>query len=105
MGATLGELRANMNCLKGKIWSQMELMEADLVKVPFPEFSLRRKLENVETDWNKAENYYDHFYDHILTLTEDDCLAYEEFQTRYLDLNGQVEDALEEHRLEEEARE
>ena len=50
-----------MNCLKGKIWSQMELMEADLVKTPFPEFSLQRKLENVETDWNKAETYYDLF--------------------------------------------
>ena len=83
----------------------MELMEADLVKDPFPEFSLRRKLENVETDWNKAENYYDHFYDHSLTLTEDDRLAYEEFQTRYLDLSGRVEDALEDYRLEEEARE
>ena len=70
MGASLGDLRADMNRLKGKIRSQMELMEADLVKDPFPEFSLRRKLENVETDWNKAENYYDHFYDHSLTSTK-----------------------------------
>ena len=87
-----------MNRLKGKIRSQMEVMEADLLKDPFPKFSLRRKLGNAETDWNKVKN----FYVHIQTLTEDeqaedDRLAYEEFQTRYLDLNGRVEDALEEH--------
>ena len=75
MGASLGELRADMNRLKAKIRSQMEAMEADLIEVPFPEFSLRRKLENVETDWNKAEDYHDHFYDHSLTLTKDDRLA------------------------------
>ena len=84
----------------------MEVMEADMVKDPFPKLSLRRKLGNVETDWNKVEN----FYVHIQTLTEDeqaedDCLAYEEFQTHSLDLNGRVEDALEEHRIEEETRE
>ena len=83
----------------------MEVMEADLLKDPFPKLSLQRELGNTETDWNKVEN----FYEHILTLTEDEQaednrLAYEEFQTRYLDLNGRVEDALEEHQLEEEAR-
>ena len=84
----------------------MEVMEADLVKEPFPKLLLRRKLGNEETDWNKVEN----FYVHIRTLTEgeqaeDDHLALEEFQTRYLNLNGQVEDALEVHRSEEEGRE
>ena len=84
----------------------MEVMEADLLKDPFPKFLLQRKLGNAETDWNKVEN----FYVHIQTLTEDeqaedDRLAYEEFQTCYLDLSGRVEDALEDYRLEEEARE
>ena len=98
MGATLGELCANMNCLKGKIWNQMELMEADLVKVPFPEFSLRRKLGKAETIWNEIEN----LYDHLCTMTNEDqaeldCVAFEDFQTRYIDLFGGVEDAPEEH--------
>ena len=93
-----------MNLLKGKIWSQMEEMEADLVKDPFPESSLRKKLEDVETDWSKAENYEDDFYDHDLTLTMDDRFAYEVFQAHYLELSGRVKDALEDHRLEEQAK-
>ena len=84
----------------------MEVMEADLVKEPFPKLSLRRKLGNAETDWNKVEN----FYVHIRTMTDDDQaevdrVAYEEFETRYLDLKGRVEDALEEHQIEEEGHE
>ena len=106
MGATLGELKAAMNRLKGKLRSQMEVMEADLAKEPFPKRSLIRKLGNAETDWNKVENYYTH----ILTLIEEeqaeaDRLAYEEFQTQYLNLNGRVQDALDAHREEEEDRE
>ena len=98
MGATLGELRAAMNCLKGTLRSQMKMMEADLRNDPFPKLSLLRELRNAETEWNKVEDCYDH----ILTMTgdehaEDNCLAYEEFQTCYLDLNDRVEDALEEH--------
>ena len=103
MGATLGELRAAMNRLKGKIRSQMVVMEADLLKEPFPKRSLVRKLGNAETDWNKVENYYVH----IRTMTDDaqaevDRVAYEEFETCYLDLKDRVEDALEEHQIEEE---
>ena len=106
MGATLGELRAAMNRLKGKIRSQMESMEVNLLKDTFPKRSLVRKLGNAETDWNKVENYFTH----ILTLVEDgqaedDRLAYEEFQTRYLTLKGRAEDALDGHQVEEEARE
>ena len=105
MGATIGELRAAMNRLKGKLKSQMEAMEADLQKEQFPKRSLVRKLGIAETDWNKVENYYTH----ILTLVEneqeveDGCLAYEEFQTKYLELTGQVQDALDTHREEEDA--
>ena len=84
----------------------MEAMEADLIKDTFPKRSLVRKLGNAETDWNKVENYYTH----IQTLiedeqAEDDRLAYEEFQTQYLDVSGWVANALEENRLEEETRE
>ena len=59
----------------------------------------------METDWNKAETYYDHFYDHSLTLTKDDRLAYEVFQAHYLELSGRVKDALEDYRVEEQAKE
>ena len=87
-----------MNRLKGKLKSQMEAMEADLLKEQFPKRSLVRKLGIAETDWNEVENCYEH----ILTLiedeqAEDDRLAYEEFQTRYLNLNSRVKDALDEH--------
>ena len=104
MGATLGELRAAMNRLKGTLRSQMKMMEADLRKDPFPKLSLLRELGNAETEWNKVEDCYVH----ILTLTEDeqvedDRLAYEELRTLYTDLNDRVEDALDDHRLEEEA--
>ena len=81
MGATLGELKAAMNRLKGKLRSQMEAMEADLLKEQFPKRSLARNLGIAETDWNKVENYHTH----ILTLikdeqqAEDTTLAYEEF--------------------------
>ena len=98
MGATLAELRAAMIRLKGTLRSQMKIMEADLRKDPFPKLSLLRELGNVETEWNKVQDCYDH----ILTVTgdeqaEDDHLAYEELQTCYHDLNDQVKDALEEH--------
>ena len=104
MGATLGELRAAMNRLKGTLRSQMKMMEADLRKDPFPKLSLLRELGNAETEWNKVQDCYDH----ILTMTgdkqaEDDHLAYEELQTCYCNLNEQVMDALEEHQEEEEA--
>ena len=105
MGSTLGELRANMNLLKGKIWSQMEEIEADLVKDPFPESSVQKKLENMETDWSKAVNYEDDFYDHSLASTKDDRFAFEVFQAHYLELSGWVKDALQDHRLEEQAKE
>ena len=104
MGATLGEIRAAMNRLKGKIRSQMEVMEAELGKEQFPKRSLARKLGHAETDWNKVEDYYMH----ILTLiieqeAEDGCLAHEQFQTQYLTLIGQVQDAIDTLREEEEA--
>ena len=108
MGATLGELCANMNRLKGKIWSQMEEMEADLVKDPFPESSLRKKLENMETDWSKAKDCHDDFFDDFffgLTSTKDDHRAYEVFQAHYLELSGWTKEALEDYRVEEQAKE
>ena len=79
MGATLAELRAAMNRLKGTLRSQMKIMEADLRKDPFPKLSLLRELGNAETEWNKVEDCYNQ----ILTVTgderaDDDHLAYEE---------------------------
>ena len=50
MGTTLGELKAAMNRLKGNLRSQMKAMEAELVKVPFPEWSLIMKLGAAEHD-------------------------------------------------------
>ena len=38
-------------------------------------------------------------------MTKDDRLAYEEFQTHYLELSGRVEDALEDYHLEKQAKE
>ena len=84
----------------------MEEMENKLGQDPFPKRSLSRKLGNAETLWKELENYYVH----IRTFTDEnqaetDRVALEEFQTRYLDVNGRVEDALEDHRVEEETRE
>ena len=101
--ATQVELRAAMDRHKGKLRNLMEVMENALVADPFPKYSLRRKLGNAETSWNKVENNYVH----ICTMTdkdqaEIDRVAFEEFQTRYLDVNGRAEDALQEHRIKEE---
>ena len=95
-----------MSRLKESLWSQMKTMEADLRKDPFPKLTLQKGLGDAETEWNEIKDYHRH----ILALTEgkqakDERLAHVEFQTRYIDLNGRVEDALDDHRLEEEARE
>ena len=84
-----------MNRLKGKLRSQMEVMEAELGKEQLLGRSLARKLGRAETDWNKVENHYTH----ILTLiseqeAEDGRPAHEQFQTQYLTLIGWVQDAL-----------
>ena len=84
-----------MDSLKGKIRSQMEVMEAELGKEQLLRQSLSRKLGHAETDWNKVEDYYTH----ILTLiteqeAEDGRLTHEQFQTQYLTLIGRVQDAL-----------
>ena len=95
-----------MDSLKGKIRSQMEVMEAELRKPQLLRRSLARKLGNAETDWDKVEDYYMH----ILTLiteqeAEDGRLAHEQFQTQYLTLIGRVQDSLDKLREEEEAQE
>ena len=98
MGATLGELKATMNHLKGNLRSQMEAMEADLVKVPFPEYLLTMKLRNAETDRNEVGN----LYERILVLTElkqteDERLAFEEFEIQYRTTSVRVRVALDTH--------
>ena len=104
--ATQAELRAAMDHHKGKLRNLMEVMETALLANPFPKFSLRRKLGNAKTTWNEVEN----LYVHLCTMTDEDQaeidrVAFEDFQTRYIDLFGRVEDALEEHQIEEETRE
>ena len=104
--ATQAELRAAMERLKGKLENLMELMQTALHTEPFPKLSLRRKLGKAETIWKEIEGYFDHLY----TMTDEDRaevdhVAFTDFQRRYTDLCGRVEDALEEHRSEEESRE
>ena len=106
MGSTLAEIKASMESLKGKIRSQMEVMEAELGKEQLLRRSLSRKLGAAETNWNEVKGYYMH----ILTLiteqeAEDGRLAHEQFQTQYLTLIGRVQDALDKLREEEEAQE
>ena len=98
MGPTLGDIRASMDRQKGKIKSQMEVMEAELGKEQRLKRSLARKLGHAETDWNKVEDYYTR----SLTLideqeAEDGRLAHEQFQTQYLTMIGWVQDALDTH--------
>ena len=57
MGSTLAEIKASMESLKGKIRSQMEVMEAELGKERVLGRSLARKLGRAETDWNEVENH------------------------------------------------
>ena len=104
--ATQAELRAAMERLKGKLDNLMEVMQTALHADPFPKLSLRRKLGKAETIWNEIEG----LYDHLCTMTDEDRakldhVAFIDFQGRYTDLYGRVEDTLEEHRSEEEARE
>ena len=95
MGSTIAEIKASMESLKGKIRSQMEVMQAELDKERVLGWSLSRKLGRAEDDWREVEGYYTH----ILTLiseqeAEDGRLAHEQFQTQYLTLIGRVQDAL-----------
>ena len=96
--ATQAELRAAMERLKGKLQSLMEVMETALLADSFPKLSLRRKLGKAESIWNEIEG----LYDHLCTMTEEeraelDCVVFIDFQGRYTDLYGRVEDTLKEH--------
>ena len=84
--ATQAELRAAMDCHKGKLRNLMEVMETALLADPFPKFSLRRKLGNAETSWNEVKNYYVH----IRTMTDEDQaeidrVTFEEFEFEEFD--------------------
>ena len=84
-----------MDRLKGKIRSQMQVMETELGKEQLLKRSLARKLGHAENDWKQVEDYYTH----ILTMiteqeAEDGRLAHEQFQTQYLTLIGRVQDAI-----------
>ena len=100
MGSTLAEIRATIESLKGNLRSEMKALEAELVKVPFPEWSLVIKLGSAEYYWGEIRI----FYDRLQILTKDESLAYEKLQTRYEDLHARVEDALEDYFQDKEAR-
>ena len=51
--ATQAELRAAMECLKGKLDNLMEVMQIALHADPFPKLWLQRKLGKAETIWNE----------------------------------------------------
>ena len=97
-----------MVSLKGKIRSQIEVMQAELAKEQTlrVQRSLARKLERAETDWREIESYYTR----SLTLiseqeAEDGRAAHEQFQTQFFTLMGWVQDAIDKAREEEEAQE
>ena len=80
----------------------MKIMEAGLRKDPvinkWTKPSVLSVLQFMESEWNSVSKY------HMLILTwikdeqqvEDATLAYEEFQTKYLELTGRIQDALDE---------
>ena len=47
--ATQAELRAALECLRGKVERSMEAMQTALLTEPVPMLSLRRKLGKAET--------------------------------------------------------
>ena len=102
MGSKLAEARASMDQLMGKARSQLEAMEAELAKVPFPEHSLMMKLRNAMTDHDEVGN----LYERILVLndlkkTEDESLAFQEFKFQYHTTINRVQVALATHRKKE----
>ena len=106
MGTTIAEIKATMKGIMGKIRAQMNVMTADLGKERILWRSLARKHGRAETDWAEVENHYTH----ILTVideqeAEDGRAAYEQFQTELFTLLGQVQDAIDKARGEEEAQE
>ena len=105
MGSVLSELRAAMDRLRESLRSQMKTMEADLRKDPFPHQALMTELWRAGSEWSKVEKYHRDF----LALTEgeqaeDEYLAHREFNTHYIDVTDQVQDAIDGHQLEKEAR-
>ena len=105
MGSILSELKAAMDCLKESLRSQMKTMEADLRKDPIPHQALMTELWRVEPEWSKVEKYHRDFL--ILTDGEqakDEYLAHIELNTHYIGVTDQVQDAIDGHQLEKEAR-
>ena len=101
MGPSIAKLKTAVKCLR----SEMKAMEAKLIKVPFPEWSLVIKQGSAEYYWSKVRNLYDRLQ--VLTKHEQaevESIASGKLQTRYEDLHAQVEKALDDYYLDEEAR-
>ena len=105
MGSILSELKAAIDHLRESLRSQMKTMEADLRKDPIPHQALMNELWRAASEWSKVEKYHHDF----LALTEgeqaeDEYLAHIEFNTHYIGVINQVQDAIDGHQLEKEAR-
>ena len=83
--------------LRESLWSQLQTMEVDLSKVPLPQ-SLLKDLCKAESKWSEIERCHSN----ILAVTEgeqaqNERLAYEEFRAYYINVNDQVQDAIDDN--------
>ena len=101
MGTVLPELRANMACLRESLWTQMQEMEADLMRDPLPQ-TLLTMLCKLESKWHKIEQCHGT----ILAVSSGDWVQREilDLRAHYLDLNDRVQITLEDYQSKEEAR-
>ena len=101
MGMVLPELRANMARLRESLWTQMQEMEADLMRDPLLP-TLLTTLCKSESKWHEIEQCHGN----ILAVSSGDPVQREILDLRalYLDLNDRVQIALEDNQAKEEAR-
>ena len=107
MGMRIAEIKASMANIKVRIWSEMDVLSANLLK-EISWQSLVRALGRVENDWSEVEK----LYTNILTMIDDDddededeSNAHQQFQTELFILRDRVQDAIDKARGEEEAQE
>ena len=80
--------------LRESLWSQLQVLEADLRKVPLPQ-SLLKDLCKAESKWSEIEKCYGT----ILTVSEGEqvqkeCVAHAEFCVHYFNVNDQVQSTI-----------
>ena len=94
-----------MERTKANIESLMTEMEGALVAEQVLSYSLRRRWTKAETIWSQ----YVELYDQLCSVThedpnEQDPVNFADFQRRYINVHGRVEDVLDKEQSEEEAR-